>query len=310
MDVDIAALLGRCNFADDGQLSLAVSGGADSTAMALLAAQIGRSFTVWHVNHGIRASAFADAEMVEALAASLGASFEYRQLDLCDGSDFEARAREARYAVFPADVCVAHTADDRAETVLLNLLRGAGLAGVAAPFGRVRRPIIGLRRAETRAVCESAGVRWVDDPMNDDPRFARVVVRQKLLPLVAEALARDPVPLLNRHADLVADALVVIQDAARTLDATDTAALRVAPRAVASEALRQWLMAETHSNLAVDAASISRVMEVVNNTARATEVEGGFRVARTEGRLRVETHSRKEPDIGNEPHNGDESQHQ
>ena len=206
---------------------------------------------------------------------------------MTDGPDLEATAREARYAALPPDVCVAHTADDRAETVLLNLLRGAGLAGVAAPFSRVRRPILGLRRAETRALCESARVSVVDDPMNDDPRFARVVVRKQLLPVAAEALGRDPVPLLNRHADLVADALVVIQDAAAALDPTDTAALRAAPRAVASEALRQWLMTQTGTPTAVDAASINRVMDVVDGTARATEVEGGFRVARTAGRLRL-----------------------
>ena len=288
--MDTAELLARCDFGEDDELALGVSGGADSTAMALLAAEAGRSFTVWHVHHGIRDASDAEVEVVEKLALSLGAPFELRRLELTDGPDLEATAREARYTALPSDVCVAHTADDRAETVLLNLLRGAGLAGVAAPFSRVRRPILGLRRAETRALCASAGVSVVDDPMNDDPRFARVVVRKQLLPLAVEALGRDPVPLLNRHADLVADALVVIQDAAAALDPTDTAALRVAPRAVASEALRQWLMSETGSPTAVDAASIDRVMAVVDGTARATEVEGGFRVARTAGRLRLDHH--------------------
>ena len=285
--MDTAGLLARCDFGEDDELALAVSGGADSTAMALLAAEAGRSLTIWHVHHGIRDGSDAEAEAVEKLASSLGAPYELRRLNLNDGPDLEARARSARYGVLPADVCVAHTADDRAETVLLNLLRGAGLAGVAAPFSRVRRPILGLRRAETRALCESAGVFVVDDPMNDDLRFARVVVRNQLLPLATEALGRDPVPLLNRHADLVADALVVIQDAAAALDATNTVALRLAPRAVASEALRQWLMSETGSPTAVDAASIDRVMAVVDGTHRATEVEGGFRVARTAGRLRL-----------------------
>lgn len=302
MAINIAALLSRCDFADNDQLSLAVSGGADSTAMALLAVQAGKSFTIWHINHNIRDSADAEAELVENFASSLGVPFECRQLNLSDGPDLEARAREARYAALPADVCVAHTADDRAETVLLNLLRGAGLAGVATPFARVRRPIIGLRRTDTRAVCEAAGVGWADDPMNDDLRFARVVVRKSLLPLAAEALGRDPVPLLNRHADLVGDALLVIQDAARTLDATDVKALRAAPRAVSSEAVRQWLMAETAANVAVDAASISRVLEVINGTAKATEVEGGYRVARSAGRLRVE------PRAAGGPRKGDQSQ--
>ena len=285
--MDIAELLARCDFGDDNELSLGVSGGADSMAMALLAAEAGRSCAIWHVHHGLRDAADGEAELVAKLASSLGMPFELRRLELTDGPDLEATAREARYAAMPPDVCVAHTADDRAETVLLNLLRGAGLAGVATPFARVRRPIIGLRRAETRALCEFSGVAVVDDPMNDDPRFARVVVRDQLLPAAANALRRDPVPLLNRHADLVADALIVIQDAAAALDATDTAELRAAPRAVASEALRQWLMEQTGNHSAVDAGSISRVMDVVYGTARATEVEGGVRVARTAGRLRV-----------------------
>ena len=285
--MDTALLLARCDFGEDDELSLGVSGGADSVAMALLAAEAGRSFTVWHVHHGLRSASDAEAGMVEELASSQGVPFELRRLDLVDGPDLEARARAARYAVLPLDVCVAHTADDRAETVLLNLLRGAGLAGVATPFARVRRPILRLRRAETSALCEFAGVATVDDPMNHDQRFARVVVRKQLLPAAVAALGRDPVPLLNRHADLVADALVVIQDAAAALDPTDTAVLRVAPRAVASEALRQWLMAETSATLAVDAASIDRVMEVVDGTHQATEVEGGIRVSRTAGRLRL-----------------------
>lgn len=287
--MDSAELLARCDFGEHDEVALAVSGGADSTAMALLAAEAGRSFTVWHVDHGLRDSGADEAEAVERLASSLGAPFELRRLGLDDGPGLEARAREARYAALPADVCVAHTADDRAETVLLNLLRGAGLAGVAAPFSRVRRPILGLRRAETHALCASAGVSVIDDPMNGDPRFARVVVRNQLMPLAAEALGRDPVPLLNRHAALVADALAVIADAAAALDPTDASALREAPRAVASEALRQWLMTETDSATAVDAASIDRVMAVVDGTHRATEVEGGHRVARTAGRLRLES---------------------
>lgn len=286
--MDRAALLARCDFGGGDGLALAVSGGADSTAMALLAADAGRSFTVWHVDHGLRDTSAAEAETVGRLASSLGAPFELRRLNLSDGPDLEARAREARYRLLPADVCVAHTADDRAETVLLNLLRGAGLSGVAAPFSRVRRPIIGLRRAETRELCGSAGVRVVEDPMNDDERFARVVVRKRLMPQAADALGRDPVPLLNRHADLVADALTVIRDAAAAIDPTDAAQLRHAPRAVASEALRLWLMAATGSPTAVDAASIDRVMAVAEGRHRATEVEGGRRVARTAGRLRLE----------------------
>ena len=281
-------LLGRCDFpAADGSLPLAVSGGADSIAMALLARAAGREFVIWHVDHGLRAAAADDAEFVEKFAADLGVPFVFRRVEIAPGGDLEARAREARYAVLPADVCVGHTADDRAETILLNLFRGAGLAGVAARMDRVRRPILRLRRHETAAVCAAAGIAPRDDEMNHDPTFRRVGVRTRLLPAIATEFDRDPVPLLNRHADLVADALVVIEAAAAALDPTDALALRQAPVAVAAEALRAWI-AETVGPDGIDRAAIDRALLVVDGTHVATELPGGHRLARTAGVLRIQ----------------------
>lgn len=281
-------LLGRCDFpAVDGPLPLAVSGGADSIAMALLARAAGRDFVIWHVDHGLRAAAADDAEFVEKFAADLGVPFVLRRVEVAPGGDLEARAREARYAVLPADVCVGHTADDRAETVLLNLFRGAGLPGVAARMARVRRPILALRRYETVTVCAAAGIEPRDDEMNHDPAFRRVGVRTRLLPAIAAEFQRDPVPLLNRHADLVADALVVIEAAAAELDPTDALALRRAPVAVAAEALRAWI-GETVGPDGIDRAAIDRALLVVDGTHVATELPGGHRLARTAGVLRIE----------------------
>ncbi len=138
------------------------------------------------------------------------------------------------------------------------------------------------------AVCRHFDVAVASDPMNVDETFTRVGVRRRLLPLASEVFGRDPVPLLNRHADLVADALVVVQILAADVEPTDVSDLRDAPPAVASEALRLWIRAETGSSTSVDSASIERVMAVVRGEAVATEVIGGHRVARTAGRLRVE----------------------
>lgn len=282
-------LLDRCDFPATGEpLSLAVSGGADSVAMALLAHEAGREFVLWHVDHGLRTAAADDSEFVEKLAADLGAQFELRRITVEPGADLEARAREARYVALPADVCVGHTADDRAETVLLNLFRGAGLAGAAARMERVGRPILRLRRSETVAVCAAAGIEPRDDEMNHDPAFRRVGVRTRVLPAIAAEFDRDPVPLLNRHADLLADALEVIQEAARSIDATDVAALCGAPRAVAAEALREWIARELGSVAGIDRAAIDRAMLVADGTHIATELPGGHRLARTAGVLRVE----------------------
>lgn len=297
--MDAVDLLDRCRFPEpaggDASLDLAVSGGPDSVAMALLASAAGHRLRIWHVHHGLRPEADDDAGLVARLAADLGAGFELRRVDLRPGPGLEARARAARYAVLPADVCVGHTLDDRAETVLLNLFRGAGPAGVAAPMDRVHRPLLALRRHETVALCADAGRAVVDDAMNRDPAFSRVGVRTRLLPLVEELLGRDPVPLLARHADLTADTLEVVRGLAAGIDPTDTAALRAAPRAVAAEALRTWLRAATGSDLPVDAASIDRVLAVVDGVHVATEVTGGHRVSRSRGRLRVEPNATRPP---------------
>ena len=290
--MDITELLDRCAFPDSGEpLALGVSGGADSVAMALLARAAGRDIVIWHIDHGLRRSSAADAAMVAAFASDLGVGFELRQAELETGADLEARAREARYRALPDDVCVAHTADDRAETVLMNLFRGAGLVGVAAGFGRVNRPLIRVRRAETHALCEAEGICTVDDEHNRDPTFMRVAVRQRLIPEITELVGRDPVPLLTRHADLVGDAVELVRAAAAAIDPTDVGALRAAPRAVGTEALRGWLQAQTGADHPVDAASIERVLGVVEGRHVATEVTGGHRVARTAGRLRVEPRS-------------------
>lgn len=285
--MDAVELLDRCDF-PAGHLQLGVSGGADSVAMALLAQAAEREFTIWHVHHGLHAEADEAAEAVEKLAANLGAGCEVRRVTIDAGADLEARARAARYEALPADVCVGHTADDRAETVLLNLFRGAGLAGVAARMDRVHRPILRLRRAETEALCAAAGHAVVADPMNDDPSFRRVAVRRSVLPAATEAFDRDVVPILNRHADLVGDALEVIDAAAAAIDPTDVRAVRAAPRAVATEALRRWIGDELGSPEGIDLAAIDRALLVVDGTHKATELPGGHRLARTEGVLRIE----------------------
>lgn len=281
-----ADLLDRCAF-PAGHLHLGVSGGADSVAMAVLARSAGRAFTIWHVHHGVRAAADDDARFVEHLAGRWDVPFELRRVDLEPAPNFEARARTARYDALPAGVCVAHTANDRAETVLLNLLRGAGLAGAAARMRSVHRPLLAITRAETVAVCAAAGITPREDESNDDTRNHRAAIRHRVLPEIATGLGRDPVPILNRHADLIADALELVEAAAAELDPTDVAALRAAPRAVATEALRNWIQTAADDPYPVDTATIERVLAVVDGSRRAAETLGGHRVARSQGRLSI-----------------------
>lgn len=285
--VCIDSLLSRCTFPAAGTaVACGLSGGPDSCALVALATAAGLAVTAWHVDHGLRPSSGDDAAAARAVAAHFDAGFELRRVIVEGGPDLEARAREARYGALPADVLVGHTADDRAETVLFNIGRGAGLAGAAAPFAGVGRPLLRLRRFETRSLCRQLGLSTVSDPMNDDLSFARVAIRTEVIPALGRALGRDPVPLLNRHAELASQALEVVADLAAQLDPASAAALVAAPRAVAAEALRAWIFCNVGSS--PSAASIDRVLSVADGRATATEITGGHRVARTAGRLRIE----------------------
>ena len=285
-------LLGRCSFPDPREsgtaLACALSGGPDSSALIALAVAAGFEVTAWHVNHGIRITADDDEEIARVVAHELDVAFEVRKVDIAVGSNLEARAREARYQALPDDVCTGHTADDRAETVLLNIGRGGGLLGAATRFGRVQRPLLALRRAETIGLCQVLGLVVADDPMNHDTDYSRVAIRRNVLPALADALGRDPVPLLNRHATLAGDAAEVVAELAQEIDPTAARSLAAAPRAVASEAVRRWIMRESGSRTPPDAASVERVLDVAAGRYVATEIEGGHRVARSANRLRLE----------------------
>ena len=129
------------------------------------------------------------------------------------------------------DAATGHTADDQAETVLVNLLRGAGVHGLAAMRAGPGHPLLGLRRAETVALCEHLGLVPVRDPSNDDPRFVRNRVRHELLPLCSAIAGRDVVPVLARQAGVLAgDADLLDRRWPRWSIPTDAAALAARPR--------------------------------------------------------------------------------
>ena len=179
------------------RIILAVSGGADSVALAVASAavadRLGLALLIGTVDHGLRAEGAADADAVEALAGELGLECHRGRLALAPGAGLESRAREARYGWLEALrertgagwVATAHTASDQAETVLLRLGRGAatrGAAGILPVRDRVVRPLLRLTRAAVREYLRARRVGWREDAMNQDPRFARVRVRQEALP--------------------------------------------------------------------------------------------------------------------------------
>lgn len=288
----VAGALARCTFPPAGSaVTCAVSGGPDSLALVVLARAAGCDVEVVHVDHGLRPGSATEAAAVAEAARRLGARFRAERVEVGAGPNLEARARAARYDVLPADVLTGHTADDLAETVLLNLLRGAGIWGAASlaagATGR-RRPLLALRRTDTEAVCRAVGLTPVRDPSNDDPAFRRNRVRHEVLPLLDAVAARDVVPLLVRHAGWCAEAAAFVDDHAAALDVTDAEALAAAPRIVAAAAIRRWLGAVAAERHPPDAAAIDRVRAVAAGERRSTEVGGGWRVARTARRLRLE----------------------
>jgi tRNA(Ile)-lysidine synthase len=269
-------------------VSCAVSGGADSLALLVLATEAGCTVTACHVDHGLREGSAREADVVRAAAERFGASFSALRVEVAPGPNLEARARAARYRALPAGALTGHTADDQAETVLLNLLRGAGLDGLAGIHADGRRPLLGLRRAETHALCAELGLVPVADPSNDDRAHRRNRVRHELVPLLDAVAERDVAALLARQATLLADDAAALDELALGLDPADAAALTAAPVAVARRAVRAWLRAGSDDEChPPDAAAVERVLAVARGDAVATEV-GGRRVARSHGRLRLE----------------------
>lgn len=265
-----------------------MSGGADSLCLLVLAVEAGCRVTAVHVDHGLRPESAAEASVVESAAARFGADFRSRRATVADGPNLEARARTARLAALPPGALLGHTMDDQAETMILNLLRGAGPSGMAAMRHDGRRPLLRLRRAETRQLCAELGLDPVDDPSNRDPRFRRNRVRHEVLPVLDDVAGRDVVPVLARQAELFAADADLMDGLAAAIDPTDAAALRQAPAPVARRALRHWIARTAGQGHPPGAAAVERALAVARLDAAAADVGAGWRLARTEGVLRLE----------------------
>ena len=252
-------------------------------ALLVLAVEAGLEVTAWHVDHGLRPTSAAEARLVSEVASGLGVEGQCVTALVDDGPNLEARARDARRAVLPSDVFTGHTADDQAETVLMNLLRGSGIPGAAGIGDPDRRPLLALRRAETGALCADRGLEVVVDPMNADPRFTRNRIRHEVMPLLAEVTGRDPVPLLARHAERATEAVRLLRGLVEGMDITDVRSLVDLPDDLVRISIREWLTVQ--ASCPPDAASIDRVLDVVRGRHSATEVVGGHRVDRHDGRL-------------------------
>lgn len=222
-----------------GRFAVAVSGGVDSAMLALHAAavarELGANVALLHVHHGLQAAADGWLDQVEALAGLLGLPLRQArvEVDATGGKGIEAAARDARYAALArlaADegvglILLAHHRNDQAETVLLRLLRGTGLAGMAAMAPLTSRDGLAYLRPwleqdrETillaaRQFADATGWQPVQDPTNADPRYTRAALRELLAPALD---ARWPGwrGIVARHARHMAEAGEILDEVAR-----------------------------------------------------------------------------------------------
>lgn len=195
----------------DGPVLVAVSGGADSLALAAATVAVRPgSVRAVVVDHGLQDGSAHRARETVAVLATLGVGADVHTVTVGDRGGPEAAARRARYGALRAaraavdtPVLLGHTLDDQAETVLLGLGRGSGarsMAGMRRWDDPWLRPLLGVRRTVTRAACAELGLPVWDDPHNADPRFTRVRLRHEVLPLLEEVLAGGVAEALARTA--------------------------------------------------------------------------------------------------------------
>jgi tRNA(Ile)-lysidine synthase len=238
---------------------VACSGGSDS--LALLSAtvfeghKLGLRVIGATVDHGLQEQSAAVAASVVAQMAAMGAdeTVSARVRVEGDGLGPEAAARQARYAVLDQIaeryaaglVLLGHTRDDQAETVLLGLARGSGgrsLAGMRRGYGRYRRPLLDVARDDTATACQVEGLTWWSDPHNDDPGYARVRVRRRVLPVLEAELGPGVAATLARTADQVRADMDLLDDLAEAayaeLDGLPVAELAARPGPIRTRVLR------------------------------------------------------------------------
>ncbi|MBC3363414.1 tRNA lysidine(34) synthetase TilS [Pseudomonas sp. SWRI154] len=199
---------------------IAFSGGLDSTVLLHLLVSLAENQTLpalsaIHVHHGLQAAADAWPDHCRRVCEALGVPLQVVSVRVHPGASVERAARDARYGAFIAathdnDVLLtAQHRDDQAETLLFRLLRGAGVRGLSAmprqrPLGQghLLRPLLDVSRAELQTYAAQQGLNWVEDPSNDDHRYARNYLRQRVFPALTEQWPQASMTLARSAAHL------------------------------------------------------------------------------------------------------------
>lgn len=307
-EVRRAVEIGLADLPAAARVLVAVSGGADSLALAQAVVLTGRPAAAAIIDHGLQPESAQVADRAGRACARLGlAPVVIERVEVTAlGRGPEAAAREARRSALEAiadrldaaAILLAHTRDDQAETVLLRLARGSGarsLAAMAPVTGRWRRPLLDVPRDVVRA--SAADLDTWEDPHNADPAFARTRVRHGALPALVDALGPEVVAGLARSARLLgddADALdALARDAAVAITAPDGSldATRLVelPRALRTRIIRSAAIAAGCPAGSLTADHVDRVELLVSDWRGqgGVDLPGGLAGERAYGRLAI-----------------------
>ncbi len=280
----------------NGPLVVALGGGADSAVAAWVAARHSDARGVF-VRHGLIGSAELESAALD-LGHSVGIDVVVVDAPVEEGSSLEDRARRARWQAIDQEVAeietvvTGHTRDDQAETVLMNLLRGSGNAGISGMLRSrpgVVRPLLGFSRADLRIVAEGLALPFVDDPANADPSYLRNRIRLDLLPFLESEYRQGVRSVLARAGSLAASDDHVIEDLASGISVLEdggavlipSAALVTTHRSVASRAVRTALR-HLLDPYAGNASDVDGVMSVAERRIDTVTLTNGL-IATREG---------------------------
>ncbi len=249
------------------QLAVAFSGGLDSTVLlhATIKAHGKKNVHAFHVHHGIQKEADQWQAHCQAVAKKLGCHFDTRNVKLNKASNIESQARNLRYEALTQmcqahniqDLLLAHHLDDQAETVLIQLMRGAGLPGLSAmpqvkskELIHLWRPFLNMRRKDLEIYAKENRLTWIEDPSNQDESYRRNAIRKSILPTL-EKFQVGALENLSRSAKHLAEAQELLNqladidlgliEAKEGLSKTNLIRLYKTSQARASNALRRWL---------------------------------------------------------------------
>lgn len=312
---------------------LAISGGADSCALALACGELSKRgkldcrFLIAHFDHGLRGEkSEADSRFVEGLAADLGFEFTLGKAPadtFRSKTNLEEKARDARYLFLlnaaaeygSASVLVAHTRNDQAETLLLNLIRGSGLSGLAgmesvrvlsskgttaasagpgpeADVNLVRPLMSWATRDDTVAYVADRGVTPRIDEMNEDSAFDRVKVRKELIPVlkrfnprIIETLARTA-DTLRMDLDLLEKEQITLEGL-RNQESLPVTLLNELPDGLALRSIKSWLEVRRGSLRSIGKVHLNAILDLAKSkkSGRVAELPGSGRAVKRKGRI-------------------------